>query len=156
MVPFLFAEIIFYCHILNHPLLRARLTMIFSLAIYSAPYSSQASDSAYRFTQAAIKMNHSIYRVFFYHDGIHHGSALTTPPQDEQNFSELWANLAKQHNIDLVVCIAAALKRGLLNQQEANRYNRDSANLAPGFTISGLGQLLDAAVTSDRLITFGN
>ena len=129
--------------------------MIFSLAIYSAPYSSQASDSAYRFALALLKSEHRLYRVFFYHDAVHTASLLSTPPQDDINFTQNWQALAQKYQIDLVVCIAAALKRGLLNQQEATRYDKPSCNLAEGFEISGLGQLVDAAVVSDRLITFG-
>ncbi|RYY75507.1 MAG: sulfurtransferase complex subunit TusD [Gammaproteobacteria bacterium] len=129
--------------------------MIFSLAIYAAPYSSQASQSAYSFAQALLESGHSLYRVFFYHDAIHSASALSTPQQDEFNFTEQWRALAATHDIDLVVCIAAALKRGLLNQQEAVRYEKPTFNLAEGFEISGLGQLVDAAVISDRLVTFG-
>jgi tRNA 2-thiouridine synthesizing protein D len=130
--------------------------MIFSLAIYAAPYSSQASDTAYRFANALLTNGHHIYRVFFYHDGIHNASSLITPPQDEINFSLNWQQLSQNHNIDLIVCIAAALKRGLLNQQESVRHNKTTFNLEQNFVISGLGQLLDAAVVSDRLITFGN
>ncbi len=130
--------------------------MIFSLAIYAAPYSSQASDSAYRFAAALLENGHTLYRVFFYHDAVHTASSLATPPQDETFFTQNWQTLAQQHNIDLVVCIAAALKRGLLNQQEAVRYEKPAANLAEGFEISGLGQLVDAAVMSDRLVTFGS
>jgi tRNA 2-thiouridine synthesizing protein D len=129
--------------------------MIFSLAVYAAPYSSQASHSAYRFALALLENGHTLYRVFFYHDAVHTASTLTTPPQDEINFTQNWQTLAQQHKVDLVVCIAAALKRGLLNQQEATRYEKPAFNLAEGFEISGLGQLLDAAVISDRLITFG-
>ncbi len=129
--------------------------MIFSLSIYAAPYTSQASDSAYRFALALLENGHTLHRVFFYQDGVHTASALSTPPQDEIHFTQNWQALAQQHKIDLVVCIAAALKRGLLNQQEASRYDKPAFNLAKGFEISGLGQLVDAAVMSDRLITFG-
>jgi tRNA 2-thiouridine synthesizing protein D len=129
--------------------------MIFSLAIYAAPYTSQASDSAYRFALALLENGHTLYRVFFYQDGVHTASSLSTPPQDETHFTQNWQALAKNHNIDLVVCIAAALKRGLLNQQESIRYDKTAYNLATGFEISGLGQLVDAAVISDRLVSFG-
>jgi tRNA 2-thiouridine synthesizing protein D len=129
--------------------------MIFSLAIYAAPYSSQASDTAYRFALALLANGHQLYRVFFYHDGVHNCSALLTPPQDVINLSHQWQVLGKNYNIDLVVCIAAALTRGLLNNQEAQRYSKPAYNLAEGFNLSGLGQLVDAAVVSDRLITFG-
>ena len=130
--------------------------MIFSLAIYAAPYSSQASDTAYRFATALLENGHKLYRVFFYHDGVHNSSALMTPPQDEINLALCWQQLGQDHNVDLVVCIAAALKRGVLSELEAKRYNKPTYNLHQNFEISGLGQLVDAAVISDKLITFGN
>ncbi len=129
--------------------------MIFSLAIYAAPYSSQASGTAYRFAAAVLANGHQLYRVFFYHDGVHNSSALMTPPQDEINLVLQWQQLSQDYNIDLVVCIAAALRRGILNEQEANRYDKPTFNLNQNFEISGLGQLVDAAVISDRLVTFG-
>ena len=130
--------------------------MILSLAIYAAPFSSQASDSAYRFATALLAEGHTLYRVFFYEEAIHTASNLTVPPQDETNLALLWQTLGKTHSIDLVVCIAAALKRGLLDRRESERYEKSAFNIADGFTLSGLGQLVDAAVSSDRLITFGD
>ena len=127
----------------------------FSLAVYAAPYSSQASYSALRFAQALLAEGHQLHRVFFYQDGVHNSTHLAAPPQDELNLINAWQQLAQQHQVDLVVCIAAALRRGLMNEEEAKRYNKYSHNLADGFSISGLGQLLEAAVSSDRLITFG-
>lgn len=129
--------------------------MIFSLAVYSAPFSSQASDSAYRFACTLLSEGHKLHRVFFYQDGVYNANQLLTPPQDEPNLSKNWQQLAHKHEIDLVVCIAAALRRGILNQEEASRYDQSTHNLANHFEISGLGQLLDAALSSDRLITFG-
>ena len=130
--------------------------MIFSLAIYGAPYSSQASDSAYRFATAALAGGHSIYRLFFYADGVHNATRLAAPPQDENNLPRAWRQLIEAHAIDSVGCIASALRRGIINGEEAERYGCDADNLAGGFEISGLGQLLDAAVRCDRLITFGD
>ncbi len=129
--------------------------MIFSLAVYSAPYSSQASYSAYQFAVATLNQGHRLHRVFFYQDGIHNSTSLAAPPQDEFNLQQAWQQLAKEHDLDLVVCIAAALRRGVLNESEAKRYDKTSHNLAEGFNISGLGQLVEAAVISDKLINFG-
>lgn len=129
--------------------------MIFSLAIYAAPYTSQASYSAYQFTLAALYQGHKVHRVFFYQDGVQNSTALACPPQDEFNLQNAWQLLAKEHHLDLVVCIAAALRRGILDNNESKRYNKPSQNLAPEFTLSGLGQLIEAAATSDRLISFG-
>jgi len=129
--------------------------MIFSLAVYSAPYSSQASYSAYQFAQALLQAGHKLHRIFFYQDGVHNASSLCSPPQDEQNLAANWQALAQRHQVDMVVCVAAALRRGVLNKEEAERYKKNTHNLAEPFTIGGLGQLVEAAVVSDRLVTFG-
>jgi tRNA 2-thiouridine synthesizing protein D len=54
-----------------------------------------------------------------------------------------------------VVCIAAALRRGVLNDEEAQRYARSAANLEGPWELSGLGQLHEAVQMADRLICFG-
>ena len=128
--------------------------MIFSITIVSSP-SSQASYSAYRFAKALLEQGYSLYRVFFYHDGVHHGSSLNCSPQDENDLTALWQHMQQAHNIDIVVCIAAAIKRGVLDTTETERYEKQSHNLAQGFELAGLGQLVDASVVSDRTITFG-
>lgn len=129
--------------------------MNYSLAIYGAPYSSQAADTAYNFAQAAVARGHKIYRLFFYLDGVHNASNLATPPQDENDIPARWRELIQTNNIDAVVCIAAGLRRGVLDKVEQERYEKSGNNLSDGFTLSGLGQLIDAGTHSDRLITFG-
>ncbi|MDT4886895.1 putative sulfurtransferase DsrE [compost metagenome] len=53
------------------------------------------------------------------------------------------------------MCIAAALRRGVLNAEESQRYGRPADNLAAGWELSGLGQLHEAAQMADRLVSFG-
>ena len=129
--------------------------MKLSLLILSEPYSSQSSLSALKYAQAAILAGHEIYRVFFYHNGVHTGSILQTPQRDEPNLQHAWSELSQQHGIDLVICIAAALKRGAIDQEEANRYEKAFHNIEKPFELSGLGQLLDTQINSDKTITFG-
>ncbi|MBL4585339.1 MAG: sulfurtransferase complex subunit TusD [Pseudomonadales bacterium] len=129
--------------------------MIFSLTVYGAPFSNQCSDTAYQFASSLLKQGHSLHRVFFYHDGVYNGSVLATPPQDERNIQASWSQLAQQYDLDLVVCVAAGLRRGMLDETEADRYEQPAHNLASGFTLSGLGQMVEAAMVSDRMITFG-
>ncbi len=128
--------------------------MILSLAIHSPP-SSQASYSAYQFAKVALIQGHSIYRVFFYHNGVYHGSDLTCSGQDEFDLIDAWKQLQNEYQLDLVACIAAGLKRGIIDTTEAERYEKDHHNLGNHFELSGLGQLVDATVTSERLISFG-
>lgn len=130
--------------------------MKLSVLVNEGPYTHQASDSAYLFTKAAIEKGHDIYRVFFYHDGVNNGTRLSVPPQDDRNLINLWSQLAAEHKLDLVVCVAAAQRRGMLDKDEAKRHSKDADNIAEGFRISGLGQLVEAGVQSDRLVTFGD
>jgi tRNA 2-thiouridine synthesizing protein D len=129
--------------------------MKFGILVNEGPYTHEASDTAYQFTKAALAKGHEIYRVFFYHDGVNNGTRLTVPPQDDRNIVKRWSDRAAQHELDLVLCIAAALRRGLMDPAEAKRNGKDADNLAPGFRISGLGQLIEAGIQADRLVVFG-
>ena len=124
--------------------------------VNEGPYTHQATDTAYHFVEAALKAGHEIVRVFFYHDGVNNGTRLTVPPQDERNIQSNWTKLAEQHDLDLVVCVAAAQRRGILDESEAKRNGKDTDNIAPGFRISGLGQLIETGIESDRVVAFGD
>lgn len=109
------------------------------------PFNHQASDSAYQFTWAALQKGHEIVRVFFYHDGVNNASNLSEPQSDDRNLVKLWSELGQEFDVELMVCVSAGLRRGLTEE-----------NLAPGFELSGLGQLIGAGIDSDRLIVFGD
>jgi tRNA 2-thiouridine synthesizing protein D len=130
--------------------------MKFGIQINEGPYQHQASDTAYQFTKAALENGHKVYRVFFYHDAVNNATRLAVPPQDDRNITKNWQALAKEYNLDMVVCIAAAQRRGLLDENEAKRQGKDASNIAEGFRISGLGQLIEAGIQSDRLVVFGD
>lgn len=130
--------------------------MKFSILVSEGPYTHQASDTAYQFAKAALEKGHEIFRVFFYHDGVNNGTRLTVPPQDDRHIQKRWTELADKYKLDLVVCIAAAQRRGLLDENEAKRQGKDANNIAPGFRISGLGQLIEAGIQADRLVVFGD
>lgn len=119
--------------------------MKLGILINEGPFTHQASDSAYRFTVAALARGHKVARVFFYNDGVYNANRLSEPQSDDRNLVALWAELGKEHGIDLVVCVAAALRRGIKDEI-----------LREGFRISGLGQLVEAGIQSDRLVVFGD
>ena len=130
--------------------------MKFGIMVSEGPYTHQASDTAYQFAKAALDQGYEILRVFFYHDGVNNGTRLTTPPQDDRHIVKRWSELAEQHGLDLVVCVAAAQRRGIVDADEAKRHGKDGDNIAPGFRISGLGQLIEMGIQSDRLMVFGD
>ena len=128
--------------------------MKFSIVINGAPWSSPSARSALEFSRAALEGGHEIYRLFFYQDGVCNASRLIVPPQDEEDIPACWQSLVETYGIDAVVCAASALKRGILDADEAERYDLHCPSLRPGFTVSGLGQLIDAYQCSDRVISF--
>jgi tRNA 2-thiouridine synthesizing protein D len=127
----------------------------FAVLINEGPYTHQASDTAYHFTRAAIEKGHEIVRVFFYHDGVLNATDLATPPRDDRDVIKRWSALAQQHQIDLVACIAAAERRGIMDSDTARRRDLDD-NVAARFRISGLGQLIEATIQADRVVVFGD
>jgi tRNA 2-thiouridine synthesizing protein D len=130
--------------------------MKLAVMVNEGPYQHQSADSAYQFTKAALDKGHEISRVFFYHDGVNNGTRYGVPPQDDRNITQLWSELSKKHNLDLVVCVAAAQRRGILDADEARRHGKSGDNIADGFRISGLGQLIEAGIQADRLVVFGD
>ncbi|AHE98852.1 sulfurtransferase complex subunit TusD [Thioalkalivibrio paradoxus] len=130
--------------------------MKYGILVNEGPYQHQASDTAYQFAKAAIDKGHEVFRVFFYHDGVNNGTRFGVPPQDDRNITTRWTEMAEQHGVDMVICIAAAQRRGLLDEGEAKRQGKDGDNIAPGFRISGLGQLIEAGIQCDRLVVFGD
>lgn len=130
--------------------------MKFGILVNEGPYTHEASDTAYNFVKAALEKGHEIFRVFFYHDGVNNGTRLTVPPQDDRNIQTRWSELAEKYSLDMVICIAAAQRRGILDKKEAERQGKDADNIAPGFHISGLGQLIEAGIEADRLVVFGD
>ena len=129
--------------------------MKLAILITGAPYSSQAPYSALQFCRAAIEQGHEIYRVFLYRDGVHLSTRLATPPQDELDIYSEWQRFASDNSIEIITCIAAAARRGLINESEAKRHNKDTHNMSLSAELSGLGQLIEAHIITDRLVTFG-
>jgi len=118
--------------------------MKLTILILEGPYNHQASDSAYQLVQAALATGHDIRGVFFYNDGVYNVSSQMAPPQDDRHIANRWAELGET-GVDIVVCIAAAKRRGMVDE-----------NLVPNTRISGLGQLAKMTMEADRLVVFGD
>ena len=128
--------------------------MKFAIALFSAAHAP-SSRRALLFAQAALAGGHEIVRLFFYQDGVYNASASVVTPQDELDLPKQWRAFVSEHQMDGVVCIAAALRRGVLDEEESGRYQRDAVAVGAPWELSGLGQLHDAVQDADRLICFG-
>ncbi|TYL47397.1 sulfurtransferase complex subunit TusD [Marinomonas sp. IMCC 4694] len=126
-----------------------------TLLITGSPYHSKACHSALRFVNAAVSMSpDSIKGVFFYEDAVLIGNALAQPPRDEIHLTKAWQEIAVQHNIPLYLCIAAAVRRGVISESESQRYGLNQSSLAEHFQLEGLGTLVDLMNTTHKLIQF--
>lgn len=128
--------------------------MDFAIALLAGP-QDPAARSALEFSRAVLAAGHRISRLFFYRDGVLVASQLNVVPQDEKDIGAEWRQFIQDNHLDAVVCIAAALRRGVLNPAEAERWDRPAANTAEPWELSGLGQWVDALQSADRAITFG-
>ena len=127
----------------------------FAVLVTAAPFSAHGQQSALNFCTAALAAGHSIEQIFFYQDGVYAGNRLTVPPGSEPDPGKQWQRLAETHSLELLVCVASALRRGILDGEESRRHDIGADNLRSGFQISGLGQLTEQIATSDRLMVFG-
>lgn len=128
--------------------------MNYALHITASPFGN-AQPAALAFARALLARGHSLASIFFYGDGVLTANRLQQPPQGEPHPASAWQQLAQECNCELVVCIAAALRRGVMDEREAKRYELPVSNLAEGFALGGLGQLIEAGTNCDKLITFG-
>ena len=99
-------------------------------------------------------MGHEVMRVFFYQEGVYHAFRYASPPDDETQVVARWGALAGEYELDLVVCISAAQRRGLLAGNEAKRQGKMDNDLAEGFRIAGLGLWVEALLEADRFVEF--
>ena len=128
--------------------------MRFGLLVTGPAYGTQQSSSALQFARALLDEGHSLESVFFYREGVYNANQLTSPASDEFDMVRAWQHLHEQYGVVLNICVAAALRRGITDQQEAERLELGHANLQAGFTLSGLGGLAQAALTCDRMVQF--
>ncbi|HHG9945717.1 TPA: sulfurtransferase complex subunit TusD [Yersinia enterocolitica] len=131
----------------------------YCLMVTGPAYGTQQASSAYQFAQALINSGHHLVSVFFYREGVLNANQLTAPANDEFDLVRAWQQLANEHAVILNVCVAAALRRGVVDQGEVDQHEAEqlklaAANLQPGFTLSGLGALAEAALTCDRMVQF--
>lgn len=126
------------------------------ICVNHSPHFAPGGHSAYEFTRAALTLGHRIPCVFFYHDGVLTGSAFASDPAGEQNLTGNWQQLGAAHSLDLVLCIGAALRRGIVDAAGAREQQLPATNLASGFRIAGLGEWMDAVLQADRVVRFGS
>ncbi|MGC0860289.1 sulfurtransferase complex subunit TusD [Pantoea agglomerans] len=128
--------------------------MRYTLLVTGPAYGTQQATSAWLFARALLTAGHQLDSVFFYREGVLNANQLTSPASDEFDLVRAWQTLHQELGVALNICVAAALRRGVSDQQEAARLQLAGSNLQPGFTLSGLGALAEAALSCERMVQF--
>ncbi|WP_224652248.1 sulfurtransferase complex subunit TusD [Pectobacterium versatile] len=126
----------------------------YCLLVTGPAYGTQQASSALQFALALLAEGHRLKSVFFYREGVLNANQLTSPANDEFDLVRAWQLLGEMHQVALNVCVAAALRRGVTDAQQATQLNLAGANLQPSFVLSGLGELAQSVLTCDRVIQF--
>ena len=117
--------------------------LTYTILVSAAPLSKPGNQSALNFCQALIAKKHAINSVFFYQEGVLTANKFIDFTSNEAHPSKAWQQLARDYNINLAVCIGASARRGIVTAIRANE-----------FKAVGLGHLMEAMRTSDRIIQF--
>ena len=126
----------------------------YSLLITSAPYQGQHAQRAIEFARTAISSGHMVENVFFYSEGVHHANHYMQEVGDEFFPLNAWKALSEECNVTLLVCITAAVKRGVIGHQEALDTGASGVNLIPPFQQAGLGEFFTALHNCEKVIQF--
>ena len=116
-----------------------------AVVVTTPPYSN-LTITAIDYVETALSLGVDVIGVFFYQDGVLNASKHISLPSDEFDVTQCWQQLSEDKNIPLHLCISAAEKRGLSDETE------HGSNIAPFFTVSGLGELVELTTMADRVV----
>jgi tRNA 2-thiouridine synthesizing protein D len=116
-----------------------------AVVITTPPYSN-LSATALDYVETALNSGVEVIGVFFYQDGVILANQQVQIASDEFQCIAHWEMLHQTFNLPLHLCITAAEKRGLSDEQPNNIHSI--------FTISGLGELVELANKADRMVQF--
>lgn len=117
----------------------------FGLLLTSAGFASQHLSSVLLFARTALATGHHIDHIFLYQDAVYSVAAHCDLPSDEPDLSAELADFCQQHNIDLLFCVTAAEKRGVVAPQ---------LQAKAGYTAAGLAEFALRQAAIDKLVQF--
>lgn len=127
----------------------------FVILITASPQNSQSHLTAIKYIKSLINYGETVSCIFFYRDAVSVANEFNQPPSDEPQLLNAWSELAETSNIELMTCVAASFRRGIIDVEEAKNRDIDASNLSKKFSIVGLGQLSAAlSEQSSKLVHF--
>jgi tRNA 2-thiouridine synthesizing protein D len=116
-----------------------------AVIITTPPYSN-LSATALDYIETALKSSVELVGVFFYQEGVLHANTNVQIASDEFQADSHWQRLHQKYKLPLHLCITAAEKRGISDEQ--------TKNINQIFTVSGLGELVELSTMADRMVQF--
>jgi len=113
--------------------------MIFTLIVRSNLFTNH---TAFKFAEAVLAEQHKINGIYFLLDGVYLANQFIDMPTDEPNINLQWRRLAQMHELDLIVCAASGLRRGV-----------NANNVLNSFKIGSIGQLVESCAYADRVVS---
>lgn len=113
----------------------------FVLSLHTPPSDHDTTQRIVNFAEACLKQGHSIDALFLYQQGIYHASEFFELASDELQVPTLWQQLADK-NINLMLCVTAAEKRGL------------NITATGVFSVAGLAEFAMITADADKWIQF--
>lgn len=126
----------------------------YSILITSAPHEGQEAQKALAFANQLLADGHDIENIFFYGSGVLHANGFMLETGDEFFPYKHFVDLAQAHTIPLLVCVTAAVKRGVVSELEAKDNGLSGSNLREPFQQVGLGAFFTALHDCDKLVQF--
>ncbi|MEM1190716.1 MAG: DsrE family protein [Pseudomonadota bacterium] len=123
--------------------------MRFTLLVLGAPDLGGANGHALGFSRALLDAGHELGCVFFQDSGVLTALAGCEAAQAEHDLRSGWQRLGLEKHASLYACSASALRYGLGDGSSSQR-------LLDGFQVRGLGELVEAQLASDRVLTFAD
>ncbi|QCZ93419.1 sulfurtransferase complex subunit TusD [Salinimonas iocasae] len=126
----------------------------YSLLITHSPFDLSKTLAAQSFASELTAQGHTLNNIFFYGEGTHHANALVQLPTDEYQWHHQWKRIQASSECALLVCITAAVKRGLVGDSEARETGVEMANIHAPFVQAGLGEFFTQLHKCEKLVQF--
>lgn len=92
--------------------------------------------------------------MFSFTDGVLNANNFNEPSVDEFDLLSAWKQLNEKNKVKLYVCLSAASRRGIIEDEKISNTKIKNGNFASFFQSSGLLELAHSIKISDRIIQF--
>jgi tRNA 2-thiouridine synthesizing protein D len=121
----------------------------FLIFVTGAPFDTVLGRTALSFCESAISLGHSVEQVFFYQQGVQHANMDIKAASGEMTQIKEWASFSEQTKTPLNICVTAAIKRGVIAQEEAGEPQvtgepQVKSNVHPAFNSVGMADYFAA------------